>query len=500
MPSIPAVMMRGIIKIRVDRFNNSIKDCASVAERVDAYRRDLEIDAGALIMGDCRAEDVTLAGRPATWITRDDFPADRVVLYLHGGGYLSGDLLHNRNLASDIARTTGQKVLMFDYRMAPEFPFPAALDDTLAAWQALIDDGYQPQFISILGCSAGGGLALAAALALRDAAKPLPGTVIGLSPWLDLTMSQITIRANKDKDAILNLEFLQFAAGLYAAEHNPANPLISPLFADLTGLPPLMLQVASEEMLLGEVVALADKAEKSGVVVDLEIFEGMWHVWQALNELVPESRAALEKVGIFIRKHTLMGEPEKAAEQPLPVVKKSNKVKKGLIHIHCGDGQGKTTAALGLTMRAIGHGRRVMLVQFLKNGRSGELAAMRSIPGIHVLSGAKNTPFSNVMTDEDKAEVSKQHLLHLNLAIRAAKAGEIDMLVLDEALEAARIGMLPADELLAFLREKPPALEVLLTGRNATEEFLAIADYISEVHCVRHPYDKGIMAREGIEY
>jgi cob(I)alamin adenosyltransferase len=141
-----------------------------------------------------------------------------------------------------------------------------------------------------------------------------------------------------------------------------------------------------------------------------------------------------------------------------------------------------------------------MLVQFLKNGRSGELAAMRSIPRIHVLTGPANTLFTNMMDARQKASALEQHQRHLALAARAAKAGQLDMLVLDEVLDAVQTGLLPEPELLAFLRDKPPALEVLLTGRNPSDELLALADYISEVRSVRHPWDQGIKAREGVEY
>lgn len=301
MPSLPGVMLHGLIKSRMEKIKNSIQAAETNEEKVAIYRRDLTLDVGSLVLGDCKAEDSELAGRPATWITSDSFPADRMILFLHGGGYVGGSVFYSRNQAADIAKAAGRKLVSLDYRLAPEAPWPAALQDVLAAWRSLLADGYEASSISLVGFSAGGGLALASVLAMRQENLPLPGAVVGLSPWCDLTLRQITIKANSGKDIMISPEFLEVAASLYTAGHDRADPLISPLFGDLTGFPPLLLQVAAEELLLGEVIALADKADKSGVEVSLEIYDGMWHVWQSMNELLPEARSALDHVGGFIR-------------------------------------------------------------------------------------------------------------------------------------------------------------------------------------------------------
>lgn len=172
----------------------------------------------------------------------------------------------------------------------------------------------------------------------------------------------------------------------------------------------------------------------------------------------------------------------------------------GLIHIYCGDGKGKTTAAMGLILRAAGHGRRIMLVQFLKNGKSGELVPLGQIPGVRILSGKASTRFTCAMDDTEKADTLALHRVNLDAAIQAARAGELDLLVFDEAMGAIQTGLLPEEKLLEFLRTKPEHLEVVLTGRQPSEEMLALADYISEIHCIRHPWERGISAREGIEY
>ncbi len=172
----------------------------------------------------------------------------------------------------------------------------------------------------------------------------------------------------------------------------------------------------------------------------------------------------------------------------------------GLIHIYCGQGKGKTTASIGLIMRSAGHGRRILLVQFLKNGRSGELQALRHFPEIQILTGPGNTRFTNKMTAHDKDETLELDIRYFNEAVNLARQGELDLLVLDEALGAIETGLLPEEDVLDFLRSKPRELEVVLTGRNPSEKILELADYISEIKCVRHPWQRGIAAREGIEY
>ena len=301
MPSLAAVMLHGLIKNKMDKINQAIRAADKADEKVALYRRELLIEAGSIVPGNCQIEEDQLGGRPATWIRPDGAPTDRLIFFLHGGGYIGGSVRYSRNSAADLARSCGLQLLSLDYRLAPEHPYPAARDDVLAAMGELIERGYACGNIMMAGESAGGGLALAATLAILDAGWDRPAAVVALSPWCDLTLGNITLEANDGKDIMLTPYFLHLAAELYAGGQDRHDPFMSPLFGDYTGFPPLLLQVAAEELLLGETIELANRARGSGVAVQLAIFDGMWHVWQTLNELIPESRAALDQIGEFAR-------------------------------------------------------------------------------------------------------------------------------------------------------------------------------------------------------
>ena len=172
----------------------------------------------------------------------------------------------------------------------------------------------------------------------------------------------------------------------------------------------------------------------------------------------------------------------------------------GLIHIYTGNGKGKTTASVGLTIRAHAHGLRVLFVQFLKNGLSGEIGILRQLANVRVLSGQADMKFTNQMEEDDKIRTRQMHEEFFAAAVTAAQAGEIDLLVLDETFGALATGLLDSNEVYNFLVTKPAGLEVVLTGRNPESRFLALADYVSDVQCIAHPYEKGILAREGIDY
>ncbi|NCA98885.1 MAG: cob(I)yrinic acid a,c-diamide adenosyltransferase [Clostridia bacterium] len=193
-----------------------------------------------------------------------------------------------------------------------------------------------------------------------------------------------------------------------------------------------------------------------------------------------------------------------AAANPTPLARQMakhlEKPQTGLIHIYTGNGKGKTTASVGLTVRAHAHGLRVLFVQFLKNGLSGEIGILRQLDNVRVLSGQADMKFSNQMEEDDKIRTRQMHEEFFAAAVVAARAGEIDLLVLDETFGALATGLLDSDEVYNFLVTKPSALEVVLTGRDPDPRFLALADYISDVQCIAHPYEKGILAREGIDY
>lgn len=173
---------------------------------------------------------------------------------------------------------------------------------------------------------------------------------------------------------------------------------------------------------------------------------------------------------------------------------------RGLVHIYCGDGKGKTTAAVGLSTRAAGSGLRVLFVQFLKDGRSGELRTLATVPGVAILAGVPVKGFLREKEEDARGRIADEHRARFAEAVREASSGAFDLLVLDEAMAAVDLGLLPLDAVCAFLDSKPPTLEVVLTGREPSPALLERADYISQIQCVRHPYQKGIQARKGIEW
>lgn len=223
-----------------------------------------------------------------------------VVLYLHGGAYIIGSPATHRNLTMRLARVLGSGLYALDYRLAPEHPFPAAVDDAVAAYRALLGAGYRPGDISIAGDSAGGGLTLATALKLRDEALPQPASLITLSPWVDLTSEQLNLEV---EDAMLKPGYGDFAASLYLNGRSPRDPLASPVFADLTGLAPMLVQVGTEEMLLNDARRIVQRARDASVHAELQVYPGMWHVFQDHAGLLPAADQALEKIAAFVEKH-----------------------------------------------------------------------------------------------------------------------------------------------------------------------------------------------------
>lgn len=248
-------------------------------------------------------QNVNINRRAAQWLIPDGAMADTAVLYLHGGAYTVGSPNSHRALASHIAKASQVRVLLLDYRLAPEHPFPAAVEDALNAfaWMQRTLKLYANRII-IAGDSAGGGLTVATALRLRDTGLTLPRALVCLSPWTDLTLSGETVNRLSHKDPFFPTpDRLKEAASAYAAKRSLSTPEISPLFADLRGLPELYIQVGSDEILLSDSLELAKAAKKAGVHVRIEEWPGMWHVWQVFCNLMPESREAISKIGNNIR-------------------------------------------------------------------------------------------------------------------------------------------------------------------------------------------------------
>lgn len=238
-------------------------------------------------------ETATLSGEYLT----PDAATPGVILYLHGGAYTMGTARAQRLLTAHLAQRSGMRVLAIDYRLAPEHPFPAALEDAQSAYRWLRAQGEAPLFVA--GDSAGGGLALATLLTLRDAGEALPAGGVLFSPWVDLTLSHASIHANAALDPVLSPDFLEINAQRYAEGTDRAHPLISPLFADLHGLPPLLIHVGTHEILLDEARQLVVKARQAGSPVKIHVWEGMFHVFSMFSFL-PESKAALAESASFL--------------------------------------------------------------------------------------------------------------------------------------------------------------------------------------------------------
>jgi epsilon-lactone hydrolase len=236
------------------------------------------------------------------WIAAPRARTDFVVLYLHGGGYVSGSPRTHRALIGHLARHAQARVLALDYRLAPEHVYPAALEDTWAAYWWLLNEGIAAKHIVVAGDSAGGGLALALLLALRDAGAPLPAAAICFSPWVDLALTGGSLHRNRATDYI-NEEILHATAEMYLGDHNPRDPLVSPLYGDLHGLPPLLVQVGSAELLYDDGRRLAHNARRAGVDVQFDVYPDMVHVFQFMYLIEPKSRQAIHAAARFARKH-----------------------------------------------------------------------------------------------------------------------------------------------------------------------------------------------------
>lgn len=227
---------------------------------------------------------------------------DIAVLFLHGGGYVFGAPRGYRNVAGALARDAGAAVFVPDYRLAPEHPCPAAVEDALDAYRWLLDTGWPADRIALAGDSAGGGLALAATLALRDEGAPLPAALGLISPWVDLTLAGESLRTKADVDPMLRLPWLQQAAGFYAGGRGVEDSFCSPLFADFERLPPLFVQVGGDEILYSDATRLVERARLAGGTAELRVFEGLWHDFQLHAGLLPEADAALADLSDRLRR------------------------------------------------------------------------------------------------------------------------------------------------------------------------------------------------------
>jgi acetyl esterase/lipase len=252
-------------------------------------------------LGALRCEPVTADGVPAEWIGAPGGPARPVILFLHGGSFNSGSIVSHRTLAGNVALAAGARALLIDYRLAPEHPFPAQIDDSLKAYNWLRAQGIPERQIVVAGDSAGGTLALALLVLLRDQRQPLPAAAVCLSPAPDLTFTSPSWTFNRTKDLMLDPRKEHTSVDLYLVGTDRRAPLASPTFADLHDLPPVLIQVGSHELLLSDAEGFAGRARAAGVDVTLEVWPGMQHEWQFAASFLPEGRRAIARVGEFIR-------------------------------------------------------------------------------------------------------------------------------------------------------------------------------------------------------
>jgi monoterpene epsilon-lactone hydrolase len=265
-------------------------------------RRDFDAMGGAYsTAADVKVEAVTASGVPAEWTTTPDAQADAAVLFVHGGGYVVGSLLSHRHMASEIGRAARARTLALHYRLAPEHPFPAPVEDTIAGYRFLLAQGLRPGRIAIAGDSAGGGLTAAALVAIRDAGLPQPACGWCISPWVDMEGLGDSMIDNASRDPMVQKDALLEMARHYMGATDPRSPLAAPLYADLRGIAPLFIQVGSVETLLDDATRLARRAGLADVPVDLQIWPEMVHVWHLFHPELKAGRRAIEAGGAFIR-------------------------------------------------------------------------------------------------------------------------------------------------------------------------------------------------------
>ena len=270
---------------------------AEQREGYEAFARGYPAEQGVAV------DPVVAGGVPAAWFTAPGARGDRVVLYFHGGGYVTGSVTTHQAITSRLSGTAAARVLALDYRLAPEHPFPAAVDDAVSAYRWLLAEGYEPGHIALAGDLAGGGLVVACLVALRERGVALPAAGVPISPWVDLTGETGWRAADPATDPMVLAQALDLMTRDYVGGGNPRDPLAAPIHADLGGLPPLLIQVGRLEILLTDATLLAERARAAGVDVSLEIEEGAPHVWHHFAPRVPEAVEAIGRIGTFLQHH-----------------------------------------------------------------------------------------------------------------------------------------------------------------------------------------------------
>ena len=293
---------RSIAALRVKLAERPDGATAAIADLREEYDRAVEIFP---LPNGVSREEGTLGGVPGEWLRPEDADASRVLLYFHGGGYVLGSTRSHRHMVAALAAGAGVHAFSADYRLAPEHPFPAAVEDGAAAWQGLLESGIDPAHAVIGGDSAGGGLTVATLVKARDDGLPMPAGGLCISPWTDMTMEAGSYAAKAGSDPMVKKDQIERWTGVYlGAETDRRHPWASPLYADLEGLPPLLVQVGSEEVLLDDSVSLAEAARRAGVEVQLTVADEMIHVWHWFDRLLDRAREGIDEAAAFIRART----------------------------------------------------------------------------------------------------------------------------------------------------------------------------------------------------
>jgi monoterpene epsilon-lactone hydrolase len=298
MPSPQSLRVRAVVEEQITPALKGLSD-------VGALRQLWEVLAARStpVPDEVKWEPVTAGQVACEWVHGPTNRGGQAVMYIHGGGYVFGSVATYRELIGRLSLAAGMWVLAPDYRLAPEHPFPAAVDDSVAAYRWLLGAGVEPGHIVISGDSAGGGLALATLLALRDAGEQLPAAAVLLSPWTDLTCSGDSYVSRATSDPLFTREQMVFLAAQYLAGADPTSVLASPIYADLKGLPPLLVHVGSDEVLLDDATQLAERARAAGLDVELRVWDGMWHDFQRFaGRGVIEGQESIDLIGAFIKK------------------------------------------------------------------------------------------------------------------------------------------------------------------------------------------------------
>lgn len=248
-------------------------------------------------------ESVQASGVPAAWFRPEDRSHDAVIYYLHGGGYILGSLQTHQNLISGFCTASGCEAFALEYRLAPEHPFPAAIEDSVTGYRHLLEEGIAPERIVIAGDSAGAGLTLATLFQVRDLGLPLPAAAVLISPWADIEGNSKTMELHYPYDYLV-MPHLKLCADWVLSGQNPKHPLISPVYGDYRGLPPMLIQVGGVEALLDDAVRVASHAREAGVEVRLDVHQDMVHVFQIFSSFLPEAQRAVREFAAFVREKT----------------------------------------------------------------------------------------------------------------------------------------------------------------------------------------------------